>query len=201
MRTTVRACCQACASPQTLRIMSDEIGFTPVRSHPGQARRGTPRVARPAVLRLAHLYGGSDPPGTEGAQSRARILALLSRSRARIQSVVQFLCRHERRRGGALSEGRAHRASADLAGRNDRRQGPPSRPPRRPRREAVREGFASDDPFDVLREFGGPRTGAAHGRAEAERRTVRNAERKALHALGLDEGAPGAVIKTSSRTW
>jgi hypothetical protein len=58
------------------------------------------------------------------------------------------------------------------------------------------EGFASDDPFDVLREFGGPRTGAAHGRAEAERRTVRNAERKALHALGLDEGAPGAVIKT-----
>ena len=57
------------------------------------------------------------------------------------------------------------------------------------------EGFGSDDPFDILREFGGPRAGAAHARAEAERRTVRNAERKALHALGLEEGAAGADIK------
>jgi hypothetical protein len=57
------------------------------------------------------------------------------------------------------------------------------------------EGFASDDPFDIMREFGGPRAGAAQARAEAERRTVRNAERKALHALGLEEGVSGSDIK------
>jgi hypothetical protein len=57
------------------------------------------------------------------------------------------------------------------------------------------EGVGSDDPFDIMREFGGPRAGAAQARAEAERRTVRNAERKALHALGLEDGAAGADIK------
>ena len=57
------------------------------------------------------------------------------------------------------------------------------------------EGFGSEDPFDILREFGGPRAGAAQSRAEAERRTVRNAERKALHALGLEDGAARADIK------
>ena len=57
------------------------------------------------------------------------------------------------------------------------------------------EGFGSEDPFDILREFGGPRAGAAQSRAEAERRTVRNAERKALHALGLEDGAAGPDIK------
>ena len=57
------------------------------------------------------------------------------------------------------------------------------------------EGFVSDDPFDVMREFGGARAGAANARAEAERRTVRNAERKALHALGLEEGAAAPDIK------
>jgi DnaJ domain len=57
------------------------------------------------------------------------------------------------------------------------------------------EGFGPDDPFDVLREFGGPRAGAAQSRADAERRTLRNAERKALHALGLEEGAARPEIK------
>src|SRR5579863_2711515 len=57
------------------------------------------------------------------------------------------------------------------------------------------EGAGPDDPFDILREFGGPRAGAANARAEAERRTVRNAERKALHALGLEEGASATDIK------
>jgi hypothetical protein len=57
-------------------------------------------------------------------------------------------------------------------------------------------GLGHDDPFDVLREFGGPRTGAARSRAEAERRTLRNAERKALHALGLEEGAERSGIKS-----
>src|SRR5499427_7023890 len=53
------------------------------------------------------------------------------------------------------------------------------------------EGICSVDPFDILRELGG----AAQSRAEAERRTVRNAERKALHALGLEDGASGPEIK------
>jgi hypothetical protein len=57
------------------------------------------------------------------------------------------------------------------------------------------EGLGPDDPFDVLREFGGARAGAAQSRAEAERRTLRNAERKALHALGLEEGAERSGIK------
>jgi len=57
------------------------------------------------------------------------------------------------------------------------------------------EGFGSADPFDILREFGGPRLGAAQSRAEAERRTLRNAERKALYALGLEDGAVGRDVK------
>jgi hypothetical protein len=40
--------------------------------------------------------------------------------------------------------------------------------------------------------FGSPRAGAAQARAEAERRT---AERKALRALSLEDGATGAEIK------
>jgi DnaJ-domain-containing protein 1 len=58
------------------------------------------------------------------------------------------------------------------------------------------EGLGAADPFDILREFGAPRTGAAQSRAEADRRrTVHNAERKALHALGLEETASVAEIK------
>jgi DnaJ domain len=57
-------------------------------------------------------------------------------------------------------------------------------------------GPAAADPFDLLREFGAPRAGAAQAGAEAERRrTVHNAERKALHALGLEEMATGPEIK------
>jgi DnaJ-like protein len=52
---------------------------------------------------------------------------------------------------------------------------------------------SSDDPFDILRELGA--AGAAYSRADAERRTMRNAERKALHALGLEEGAGRSEIK------
>src|SRR5262249_2281753 len=57
------------------------------------------------------------------------------------------------------------------------------------------EGLHTADPFDILREFGAPRTGAAQSRAEAERRTMRNAERKALHTLGLDDSTSGPEIK------
>ncbi len=48
------------------------------------------------------------------------------------------------------------------------------------------------DPFAMFRELGG------HGRAEApkaETRTIRNAERKAFHALGLELSASRAEIK------
>lgn len=53
------------------------------------------------------------------------------------------------------------------------------------------------DPFDILREFGAPRADSAQSRAEAERRrTVHNAERKALYVLGLEDTARGPDIKT-----
>lgn len=58
------------------------------------------------------------------------------------------------------------------------------------------EGAGAADPFDILREFSGPHPGAAQARAEAERRrTVHNAERKALHALGLEDTTSGREIK------
>ena len=55
------------------------------------------------------------------------------------------------------------------------------------------EHVDADDPFDMFRNFGGPRP--ERSRAEAERRAVRNAERKALHALGLEVDADRAGIK------
>ena len=53
----------------------------------------------------------------------------------------------------------------------------------------------TDDPFGVFRELGGaPRSGAEAGRAEPQR-AIRNAERKAFHALGLEIDALRADIK------
>jgi DnaJ domain len=63
----------------------------------------------------------------------------------------------------------------------------------RRRSRMFEDSFDSDDPFDVMRDFGAGRT--AHSRAEAERRTIRNAERKALNSLGLEEGAGRPDIK------
>jgi curved DNA-binding protein CbpA len=55
---------------------------------------------------------------------------------------------------------------------------------------------AGADPFDMLREFDAPGAASAQSRAEADRRrTVHNAERKALHALGLEETATAPEIK------
>jgi DnaJ-class molecular chaperone len=52
---------------------------------------------------------------------------------------------------------------------------------------------APHDPFNVFREFGAK---GAETRARAEpKRAVRNAERKALHELGLEEGVNKAEIK------
>ena len=53
----------------------------------------------------------------------------------------------------------------------------------------------SDDPFGVFGELGG-RARQADTRQEAERRAVRNAERKALHSLGLETDAERAEIKS-----
>jgi hypothetical protein len=50
----------------------------------------------------------------------------------------------------------------------------------------------ADDPFGIFRDIG---AGPENQKAEAERRTVRNAERKALHALNLEEGAGRLEIK------
>ena len=47
----------------------------------------------------------------------------------------------------------------------------------------------------MFREFGARRELAARTRAGRAARTVRNAERKALHELGLEEGAEQAEIK------
>jgi hypothetical protein len=59
------------------------------------------------------------------------------------------------------------------------------------------DGEGATDPFDILREFGATGSSSAQSRADAERRrTVHNAERKALHALGLEETASGPEIKT-----
>jgi hypothetical protein len=58
--------------------------------------------------------------------------------------------------------------------------------------------FFSDgaaDPFAFQHELGGGRAHRDAPRGEPERRTVRNAERKALHAMGLEEGAQRAEIK------
>jgi hypothetical protein len=59
------------------------------------------------------------------------------------------------------------------------------------------DDMRADDPFDILREFGAPHTDAAQSRAEADRRrTIHNAERKALYVLGLEDTATGPEIKT-----
>ena len=56
-------------------------------------------------------------------------------------------------------------------------------------------GYAgADDPFEMFREFGA-RPRQERRSSEAERRAVRNAERKAFHVLGLEADAERAEIK------
>jgi hypothetical protein len=57
------------------------------------------------------------------------------------------------------------------------------------------EQYAGDDPFDIMREIGGIGPRPDHAQKAAPRRTVRNAERKALHALGLEDYADRTEIK------
>jgi hypothetical protein len=53
----------------------------------------------------------------------------------------------------------------------------------------------ADDPFDVFHDAGSTRQREA-SRAEAERRNVRNVERKAFHSLGLEVDAERLEIKS-----
>ena len=91
-----------------------EIRFTLVRSHPGQAQRGPRAQAGRAVLRLEGLRQHGDASRAQGAAARERVLALLPRSRARVQPLLQLFLRHERRRRLEVPEGRGHRPSPDL---------------------------------------------------------------------------------------
>jgi len=52
----------------------------------------------------------------------------------------------------------------------------------------------ADDPFEMFREFGA-RPRHAKSRGEAEKRAVRNAERRAFHVLGLEIDAERPEIK------
>jgi len=66
----------------------------------------------------------------------------------------------------------------------------------KPRSRHAFEGHeGADDPFEMFGELGG-RARRGETRQEAERRTVRNAERKALHALGLETDAERTEIKS-----
>lgn len=53
----------------------------------------------------------------------------------------------------------------------------------------------STDPFAFQGEFGDGAARRQEAHAYTERRTIRNAERKALHTMGLEEGANRAEIK------
>lgn len=56
---------------------------------------------------------------------------------------------------------------------------------------------SAEDPFTVGNELGGgERANGASARADSERRIVRNAARKALHKMGLEDGAERAEIKS-----
>jgi hypothetical protein len=58
------------------------------------------------------------------------------------------------------------------------------------------EFTSADDPFGIFREFGGPDGARRASRGvTTESRTVRNAERKALDALGLEADASAQDVK------
>jgi curved DNA-binding protein CbpA len=67
----------------------------------------------------------------------------------------------------------------------------------RMRSENIFSDYGADDPFGVFRELGGaPRSGSDTGATDqGAQRTVRNAERKAFHALGLEIDALRTDIK------
>lgn len=70
------------------------------------------------------------------------------------------------------------------------------RPTSRSRSSRFHPEFASaDDPFGVFREFGRPAGARPRSERPSEGRTVRNAERKALDALGLEADASAQEVK------
>ena len=156
--------------------------FDRIRVKPTQDRA---REARRAVLPVEGLRQHGDASRAEGAEQRERVLALLPRARARVQPLLQLLLRHERRRRDEVPEGRGHRAPPDL---EDGHRQPPGR----------RRRFRSAGAAAIRSTCSASSARAAPMRASARpsrARTVRNAERKALHELGLEEGADKVEIK------
>ena len=160
--------------------------FDRIRVKPDQDRRlraelppcEWPRCKSPATHRAP-----------KGRDARHRILAVLSRSRSRIQQFVQFLRRHERRRGREISKGRSDRPPADLETGLDRRQtGSQAKAEGIPRYRLGGRG-------PVLAIWRGRRPGAGHARPAPEARKILNAQRRALETLGLEADAKRTDIK------
>jgi hypothetical protein len=75
---------------------------------------------------------------------------------------------------------------------------------KRARRAArdFRDGFPGDDPFSLFGESGARTTGphAGHAKTAFEGRKIFNAQRRALEALGLEDDASRADIKSKFKT-
>ena len=75
------------------------------------------------------------------------------------------------------------------------------RPSSRSRSARLHPEFTdADDPFGMFREFGGLGSARRSERRAPEARAVRNAERKALDALGLEADASAHEVKTRFKT-
>src|SRR5919198_5532530 len=75
------------------------------------------------------------------------------------------------------------------------------RPSSRSRSSPLHPEFTdADDPFGMFREFGGLGSARRSERRAPEARAVRNAERKALDALGLEADASAHEVKTRFKT-
>jgi DnaJ-class molecular chaperone len=75
------------------------------------------------------------------------------------------------------------------------------RPSSRSRSSRLHPEFTdADDPFGMFREFGGMGSARRSERRPPEARAVRNAERKALDALGLEADASAHEVKMRFKT-
>ena len=154
--------------------------FDRIRVKPGEDRRL--RAGR-AVLRLEGLRQRGDASRAEGPAARERVLAVLPRARARVQPLLQLLRRHERRRRRAST-----RRTRSPATARPGRWAPATIP--------AAPSFGADGRARSVQRV--PRVRRARRRPRRAReppRAIRNAERKALHELGLDVGADKAEIK------
>ena len=140
-------------------------------SSPSEDR--TSRVGSAAGVPVAGLRLRGDASRAQGAAARERVLALLSRARARVQQLLQLLRRDERRRGRALPEGRRDRPPADLEDGLQRQ---------RRRFRGARFAGSVRGAARVRRRS----RARLHEKPAQEARQIRNAERKAFDTLGLE---------------